>query len=126
MFQSPEGKDLISHFFKTHTVWIGFAIPVVLHGLRGLHLYFPSIPNPPVFFAISRYFTEKPFSALAWWPSIQFFIYPSVIAVVYLLTLEISFSFWFFFLLTKMEVVIIYATGFKIDTGIFQQNQQMG
>ena len=66
MFQSPEGKDLISHFFKTHTVWIGFAIPVVLHGLRGLHLYFPSIPNPPVFFAISRYFTEKPFSALAW------------------------------------------------------------
>ena len=25
-----------------------------------------------------------------------------------------------------MEVVIIYATGFKIDTGMFQQNQQMG
>jgi len=126
MFQAPAGNELINRFFKNRAMWIGFTIPVVLHGLRGLHLYFPSIPNPPVFFPIARYFTEKPFSALAWWPSVQFFIYPSVIAVVYLLTLEISFSFWFFFLLTKMETVLIYATGSKINSWTFQQNQQMG
>ncbi|MFB3041728.1 MAG: DUF6785 family protein, partial [Candidatus Poribacteria bacterium] len=126
MFQAPAGNDLINRFFKNRAMWIGFTIPVVLHGLRGLHLYFPSIPNPPVFFPIARYFTDKPFSALAWWPSVQFFIYPSVIAVVYLLTLEISFSFWFFFLLTKMETVLIYATGSKINSWTFQQNQQMG
>ena len=126
MFQAPAGNELINRFFKNRAMWIGFTIPVVLHGLRGLHLYFPSIPNPPVFFPIARYFTDKPFSALAWWPSVQFFIYPSVIAVVYLLTLEISFSFWFFFLLTKMETVLIYATGSKINSWTFQQNQQMG
>ena len=126
IFQPPEGKELINRFFKNYAMWIGFSIPVVLHGLKGLHLYFPFIPNPPVFFPISRYFTEKPFSALAWWPSVQLFIYPSVIAVVYLLTLEISFSFWFFFLLTKIESILIYAAGSKINTGTFQQNQQMG
>ena len=54
------------------------------------------------------------------------FIYPSVIAVVYLLTLEISFSFWFFFLLGKMETVLIYATGSKVNQWNFHQNQQMG
>ena len=54
------------------------------------------------------------------------FIYPSIIAIVYLLTLEISFSFWFFFLLGKMETVLIYATGSKVNQWNFHQNQQMG
>ena len=66
MFQPPEGKEPINRFFKNYAIWIRFSIPVVLHSLKGLHLYFPSIPNPPVFFPISRYFTEKHFSALAW------------------------------------------------------------
>jgi hypothetical protein len=45
---------------------------------------------------------------------------------VYLLTLEISFSFWFFFLLAKLETVLIYATGNKINAWVFHNNQQMG
>ena len=126
MFQTPSGGSLVNRFFKSRLMWCGFAIPVLLHGLKGLHLYFPSTPNPPLYFPIAQFFTEKPFSALAWWPSVNLFIYPSVIAVVYLLTLEISFSFWFFFLLGKMETVLIYATGSKVNQWNFHQNQQMG
>lgn len=126
MFQSPSGGNLLNRFFKSRLMWCGFAIPVILHGLRGLHLYFPSTPNPPLYFPISQFFTEKPFSALAWWPSVHLFIYPTVIAIVYLLTLEISFSFWFFFLLGKLETVFIYATGSKVNQWDFHQNQQMG
>lgn len=126
MFQTPSGGALVNRFFKSRLMWCGFAIPVLLHGLKGLHLYFPSTPNPPLYFPIAQFFTEKPFSALAWWPSVNLFIYPSVIAVVYLLTLEISFSFWFFFLLGKMETVLIYATGSKVNQWNFHQNQQMG
>ena len=126
MFQSPSGGSLLNRFFKSRLMWCGFAIPVILHGLKGLHLYFPSTPNPPLYFPISQFFTEKPFSALAWWPSVHFFIYPTVIAIVYLLTLEISFSFWFFFLLGKLETVFIYATGSKVNQWDFHQNQQMG
>ena len=126
MFQPPSGSSLLNRFFKSRLMWCGFAIPVILHGLKGLHLYLPSTPNPPLYFSIAQFFTEKPFSALAWWPSVNLFIYPSVIAVVYLLTLEISFSFWFFFLLGKMETVLIYATGSKVNQWNFHQNQQMG
>ncbi len=126
MFQSPSRGSLVNRFFKSPMMWCGFAIPVILHGLRGLHLYFPAIPSPAVYFPLAKFFTEKPLSALAWWPSVNFFIYPSVIAVVYLLTLEISFSFWFFFLLGRMETVLIYATGSKINQWNFHQNQQMG
>ena len=126
MFQPPSGSSLLNRFFKSRLMWCGFAIPVVLHGLKGLHLYLPSTPNPPLYFSIAQFFTEKPFSALAWWPSVNLFIYPSVIAIVYLLTLEISFSFWFFFLLGKMETVLIYATGSKVNQWNFHQNQQMG
>ncbi len=126
MFQSPSGGSLLNRFFKSRLMWCGFAIPVILHGLRGLHLYFPSTPNPPLYFPIAQFFTEKPFSALAWWPSVHLFIYPTVIAIVYLLTLEISFSFWFFFLLGKLETVFSYATGSKVNQWDFHQNQQMG
>ena len=126
MFQSPSGGTLLNRFFKSPLMWCGFAIPVILHGLKGLHLYFPAIPSPPLYFPISTFFTEKPLSALNWWPSINLFIYPSVVAIVYLLTLEISFSFWFFFLLGKIETVLIYATGSKVNQWDFHQNQQMG
>ena len=126
MFQSPSGSALLNRFFKSPLMWCGFAMPVVLHGLKGLHLYFPAIPSPPVYFPIAAFFTEKPLSALNWWPSVNLFIFPSIIAIVYLLTLEISFSFWFFFLLGKMETVLIYATGSKVNQWNFHQNQQMG
>ena len=126
MFQPPSGGALLNRFFKSPLMWCGFTIPVILHGLKGLHLYFPAIPNPPLYFPIAQFFTEKPLSALRWWPAVHLFIYPSIIAIVYLLTLEISFSFWFFFLLGKMETVLIYATGSKVNQWNFHQNQQMG
>ena len=126
MFQSPSGGALLNRFFKSRLMWFGFMLPVILHGLRGLNSYFPAFPRPPLDFPIAQFFTEKPLSALGWWPTVHLFIYPSIVAIVYLLTLEISFSFWFFFLLGKMETVLIYATGSKVNQWIFHQNQQMG
>ena len=126
MFQPASGSSLLNRFFKSRLMWSGAAIPIILHGLKGLHLYFPALPSPSVYFPISIFFTEKPLSALNWWPSVNLFIFPSVVAIVYLLTLEISFSFWFFFLLGKMETVLIYATGSKVNQWDFHQNQQMG
>ncbi|MCE2413920.1 hypothetical protein J4G07_07950 [Candidatus Poribacteria bacterium] len=126
MFQSPSGGTLLNRFFKSRLMWFGFMLPVILHGLRGLNSYFPAFPRPPLDFPIAQFFTEKPLSALGWWPTVHLFIYPSIVAIVYLLTLEISFSFWFFFLLGKMETVLIYATGSKVNQWNFHQNQQMG
>lgn len=126
MFQSPSGGALLNRFFRSRLMWFGFALPVILHGLRGLHSYFPAFPRPPLDFPIAQFFTEKPLSALGWWPTVHLFIYPSIVAIVYLLTLEISFSFWFFFMLGKMETVLIYATGSKVNQWNFHQNQQMG
>ena len=126
MFQSPSGGALLNRFFKSRLMWFGFMLPVILHGLRGLNSYFPAFPRPPLDFPIAQFFTEKPLSALGWWPTVHLFIYPSIVAIVYLLTLEISFSFWFFFLLGKMETVLIYATGSKVNQWNFHQNQQMG
>ena len=126
MFQSPSGGALLNRFFKSLLMWFGFMMPVILHGLRGLNSYFPAFPRPPLDFPIAQFFTEKPLSALGWWPTVHLFIYPSIVAIVYLLTLEISFSFWFFFLLGKMETVLIYATGSKVNQWNFHQNQQMG
>ena len=68
MFQSPSGGGLLNRFFKSRLMWFGFALPVILHGLRGLNSYFPAFPRPPLDFPIAQFFTEKPLSALGWWP----------------------------------------------------------
>ncbi len=108
MSQSASGK--LNPFFKNRLMWIGFAIPVILHGLNGLHYYFPSVPQAKIRLYLDHYFYEAP------WREIRPFwmhILPSVIGMSYLVSLEVSFSIWFFFLLYKVERVLGYVLGYS-------------
>ncbi len=124
--QSPQNGSLINNFFKNRAVWIGFAVPVFLHTLNGLHDYFTELPSIPTVFRLSDYFTEKPWSALSWGPSLRFKVFPSVVGITYLLTLDVAFSFWFFFLLNKLEQVSLFAIGSKWTGSSFALRQGMG
>jgi len=101
--QAPEGKSLLNAFFRNRIVWIGFAIPVVIHTVNGLHKYFPNVPMIPMLIRVNQLFTESPWNAMQ---LRELWIYPSVVGFVYLLTLEVSFSFWFFFLFLQLELML--------------------
>jgi len=110
-------------FFTNRIMWIGASIPIVLHILNGLHRYFPTVPQIPLYFNLNPYFTDRPWIALR---SMIVMVYPSIIGFTYLLSLDVSFSFWFFYLVYKAQSVTAYASGFSHSGWTLANRQEMG
>ena len=109
MTQETPRNRRYNDFFRTGLMWAGFMIPVILHGLNGLHNYIPSVPQ--VQFRninISQYFTDRPWNAMGY-TTVSF--YPCVIGISYILTLDVSFSCGFFYAFTKLEAILGTAIG---------------
>jgi len=119
----PEQKKYFNAFFKNKVMWIGCAIPIFIHILNGMKIYFPALPGFPTLFSLYPYFSEKPWTPLR---HLNLRIYSSMIGISYLLTLEVSFSFWFFHLLFRVEEVITLATGFSQSGWSMANNQELG
>jgi len=79
----------------------GVGVAFGVHALSGLHDYFPNVPNLPLMnWGLQwRYFTEPPWNALG---AVHIHIYLSVIGLTYLLSLDVAFSLWFFYIVQKM------------------------
>ncbi len=123
MVEPPGEGGRINAFFKSRVMWIGAALPIVLHLLNGLHRYFPKVPEIPLYYNLNPYFTDKPWIALR---SMIMYIYPSIIGFTYLLSLDVSFSFWFFYLVYKAQSVIAYASGAPFNGWTLANRQEMG
>ena len=82
--------------------------PVVIHTVSTLHFYYPVFPQIPLRFSTWNILTEKPWNAIR---PFNFDIQPSTIGLSYLMSLEISFSLWVFYLIYKLERLIGSATG---------------
>ncbi|MFC1714884.1 DUF6785 family protein [Candidatus Poribacteria bacterium] len=98
--EAGKGK-IFNEFFRNRIMWIGFLVPMIIHGINGINNYFPSIPSIQFrYISISRYFTEKPWSAMG---NTYISLYPCAIGFAYLLTLDVSFSCGFFYIFSKTE-----------------------
>ncbi|MBI3948207.1 MAG: hypothetical protein HY321_19980, partial [Armatimonadetes bacterium] len=96
--------------FRAPVFWIGFALPMIIGTLNTLNMNVPTVPGVPIRpVDISPLFTSRPWSGLGYTP-ISF--YPFIIGIAYLLSTEMLFSGWFFFLVTRMENVLGMALGF--------------
>ena len=109
-----DDPGLISPFFKNKVLWLGFAFPVFIHTLNGLHAFFPAVPHLPIRFWLNPYLVGRPWSALR---PLQITLFWSMVGFSYLLTLEVSFSLWFFFLFFKFQSLIGSLLGFNITRG---------
>jgi Family of unknown function (DUF6785)/Domain of unknown function (DUF6784) len=92
----------------------GFLLPCLLQSLNSLAYLYPSIPSIPVKpstngpLDLGPYFTSPPWSALGYFP---LGFHPSTIGLSFLLSVEVSFSCWFFYLARKLEIVYAVAAG---------------
>ena len=100
-------------FWGNRTMWLGFGVAAALHFMKGLNTYYPDWPMIPVneFRGVAFSFTERPWSAM---PSMAAFLHLGAIGVAFLLTREVSFSFWFFYLLLGFEHVLCEMLGYPI------------
>ena len=108
--EKPEQGSFFNSFLKNRFLWFGFAIPVLIHGVNGLSFYYPVVPRIPLKSDFARFLTDVPWNAVDQLPTN---FYPNVIGFTYLLPVEISFSCWFFYLLSKAGMVIGAAFGWR-------------
>lgn len=123
---SAAGAHSGPSLFARRALWVGVAIPVALHTINGLHHYMPTVPELPTVYNLSQAATARPWAALRAWPAILVMVFPCVVGVGYLLPLEISFSFWFFFLVFKAQYVVIEALSVPVGAWTSASRQSMG
>lgn len=105
-----EGGDAsIGGFFRNRVMWLGFGLVVFVQLVRGLNLYFPDVPPIPLELDVSGMLSESPWNQIG---GLHVQCFPVVVGVAYLLTTEVSFSLWFFFLFLKLQYVGAYLLGY--------------
>lgn len=91
---------------------VGLMVPVCLHLLNGLNLYYPSIPQLPTLILAGQYFPKEGF--LSGFYKLKIYLYPAFIGFAFLTSRQISFSFWFFFLAGSLFYGIMNMLGYVI------------
>lgn len=100
-------------FFKDKMAWWGIGLVLALYSLNHLAVYYPQIPQIELQGGIDKYLTERPWNSLVpVWTS----IYISIVGLSYLLSLEVSFSVWFYFWVHKLICFILVGMGMA-DSG---------
>ncbi|MGI4788632.1 MAG: DUF6785 family protein [Janthinobacterium lividum] len=97
------GEEGSRSFFADPKVWAGAAIPIAIYGIDWVHQIVPSFPTVTTSLLLNDYLTTPPWNQMAYTPLICSF---AALGFFYLLPLDILFSLWFFFLLTRLEQVI--------------------
>ncbi len=105
-------------FFTNKWFWWGFFSVALVDLVNGLNAFFPSVPKIPVRhddlqlrLDPSLFSLGRPWNAASP-PFFSFPLYPFIIALGYLLPLDLSFSIWFFYLFRKAMLVATDWLGF--------------
>jgi hypothetical protein len=110
-----EMTDPKTRFFSNKLMWAGFFTAAAIETLNSLHHLYPSVPYLQV-----RAFDLQPFFATAPWNGVGYFpttFYPLAVGLGFVLATDVSFSCWFFYLVTKLEGVLVAATGWQAGAG---------
>jgi len=111
MAEEPEQGRIVNELFRNRLFWGGVLLTTVYHSFRGLHLWYPSIPDIPNVIQLGSYLTTLPWSNVGWFPA---YFYPLVVGIAYLLPAEVCFSLWFFYLFYKWELVFAGMYNFDV------------
>ncbi|HEY3398965.1 MAG TPA: DUF6785 family protein [Armatimonadota bacterium] len=94
--QQPGTAD----FLRNPLMWAGFLLPLGYFSLYGLHNIWPAIPKIAISYRVTL--TQAPWSSMGYtelWFSL------AGVGLFYLLSSEMVFSLWFFFLLARLQEV---------------------
>ncbi len=99
-------------FFRSRQMWIGFAVPAIVHTVNGLRQHYPLIPDIPIIWNLNRYLPGKPWTDM----TVIFVTFAfSVIGISFLLPRDVCFSIPFFLLFSRLQEVIASLLGRQLD-----------
>jgi len=110
-------------FFRDRMAWWGIGLVFALYSMNNLSLYRPEVPQLALTNGLDQYLTELPWSVFRPFPA---FIFISVVGLSYLVSLEVSFSVWFFWIVMKAATFVFYQAGIAQDGWFFNDTQSSG
>lgn len=98
-------------FLRNRMMWLGFAIPLFIFGLNGLHQIYPQVPEITVQVRLNQYFRGKPWTDLGY---LSMFFSLAAVGFFYLLPSEVLLSLWAFFLLARVQALVASSLGMNL------------
>ncbi|MFQ5808366.1 MAG: DUF6785 family protein [Armatimonadota bacterium] len=117
------GPGRTAMFFRNSTMWVGFGLAFVYNLLNMLNAFNPAVPALGKRFDMGALFTERPMDAIR---PLVIQYRPAILGFGYLVSLEVAFSVWVFYLLTRLENVLAVVLGYEISGMPFDREQSSG
>ncbi|MBC8458099.1 MAG: hypothetical protein H8D67_08910, partial [Deltaproteobacteria bacterium] len=108
--QLPLAMATNRKFFSSKLMWIGFSVSASIRIINGFHDFLPVIPQIPYGYRLDHFFTDKPWNAIGY-TNMSFNL--AIVGLTYFMPLDLSFSCWFFFWLTRLERVFANVAGLR-------------
>ncbi len=103
---------------------MGFGLAAALETMNSFSYLYPNIPYIRLTaFDLQPMFTQPPWNAIGYFPTT---FYPLAIGLGFMLSVDVSFSLWFFYLLTKLENVTAAAVGWSGAGGAMSSAPYLG
>lgn len=110
-------------FFKNPLTWLGFSVAALYNLFNILHAFNPNVAALGVNYPLGAIFTERPLSAMR---GISIWYRPELVGFGYLVSLEVLFSTWFFYLVENLAGVFGAVVGYDRAGFPFSVEQGMG
>ena len=110
--------------------WVAFGAAALINLLNGLHVLYPGVPDIPVKIGqgesmnLARCFVGRPWNAVG---RFHMCLYPFITGLALLLPQEMSLSLWLFYLLWKVEAILVSWLGWtNVREFPFMKEQSFG
>ena len=103
---------IAGELFGQRLFWWGALVPSVLLGINGWHHYTPSVPEIATSLNMAHFLLDDPWKAMVPFESpFHFEFVPLLVGAAFLAPVEVSFSTWFFYLLTRVQLLVAHFLG---------------
>ena len=117
------GRAARRPFFLNPVTWIGFSVTFLFNLINILHALNPSLPGLPWYSYVGPSSPGLPWSSVF---PVGVYFTPLLIGFGFLVSTEFSFSIWFFFLVYKLEGLLIASYGYAGADVPYPQEQSIG
>jgi Family of unknown function (DUF6785)/Domain of unknown function (DUF6784) len=114
-----------ARFFRTRLMWLGFGVSLAIDAINGLQAFYPQVPYLQY---VKQYDLHQHLRGVPWDYAgrLTTSLYPFAIGLAFFLPTDLSFSCWFFYVVSKLEAMGCGMIGWKSFKGMPYLNEQAG